>query len=224
MAVAGTLFGIGHGFTFPILFGIVVTRARESDRGSAMAILTGMFDVGVVLGGPLFGAIIAGFGFTAAFGTAAAVVRRGALRVRDLGRAGGTRPGARRVECASSGGAMSDDGYVFPVDLTSIMLFASAIGETNPIYYDEAYAAQTPLGKVIAPPSFASAGAHWDPDYFLKGVRKIPPPEAPARGPGVRHRGGGGGGGGEEAASRGCCTASSASSTTSPCRRACGSR
>lgn len=77
VAAAGTLFGIGHGFTFPILFGIVVTRARESDRGSAMAILTGLFDVGVVLGGPLFGAIIAGFGFTAAFGTAAALVGGG---------------------------------------------------------------------------------------------------------------------------------------------------
>ena len=28
------------------------------------------------------------------------------------------------------------DGYRFPVDLTSIMLFASALGETNPIYYE----------------------------------------------------------------------------------------
>ena len=69
-----------------------------------------------------------------------------------------------------------DDGYKFPVDLTSIMLFASAIGETNPIYYDEEYAAKTPLGQVVAPPSFASAGAHWDPNYFLRGVRKIPAP------------------------------------------------
>jgi len=94
---------------------------------------------------------------------------------------------------------MSDDGYLFPVDLTSIMLFASAIGETNPIYYDEAYAAKTPLGQVIAPPSFASAGAHWDPDYFLKGVRKIPPPKpkpaaAASGGSGAGGSGAGGGG------------------------------
>ena len=91
---------------------------------------------------------------------------------------------------------MSDDGYVFPVDLTSIMLFASAIGETNPIYYDETYAATTPLGRVIAPPSFASASAHWDPDYFLKGVRRIPPPRpkpAPAASGGGSSSGGGGG-------------------------------
>ena len=39
---------------------------------------------------------------------------------------------------------MADD-YPFPVDRTSIMLFASALGETNPIYYDEAYAEKTPL-------------------------------------------------------------------------------
>jgi hypothetical protein len=94
---------------------------------------------------------------------------------------------------------MSDDGYVFPVDLTSIMLFASAIGETNPIYYDETYAAKTPLGTVIAPPSFASAGAHWDPDYFLKGVRKIPPPKPkpkPARTASDAGGEAGGGGGG----------------------------
>lgn len=77
VVVAGTLFGMGHGFTFPILFGIVVTRARESDRGSAMAILTGLFDLGVVLGGPLFGAIISTWGFSAAFGTAAGVVSVG---------------------------------------------------------------------------------------------------------------------------------------------------
>ena len=62
------------------------------------------------------------------------------------------------------------------MDLTAIMLFASAIGETNPIYYDEDYAAKTPLEGVIAPPTFANASAHWDPDYFLRGVRRIPAP------------------------------------------------
>jgi MFS family permease len=77
--VAGLLFGAGHGFTFPILFGIVVTRARDADRGSAMGILTGLFDLGVVLGGPLFGSIISGFGFSAAFGTAAAIMALGSV-------------------------------------------------------------------------------------------------------------------------------------------------
>jgi hypothetical protein len=93
---------------------------------------------------------------------------------------------------------MAEDGYRFPVDLTSIMLFASAIGETNPIYYDEAYAKQTPLGGVIAPPTFSNASAHWDPDYFLRGVRRIPPakPRKPAPAAAPAAGGGGGGGGG----------------------------
>jgi hypothetical protein len=94
---------------------------------------------------------------------------------------------------------MADEGFRFPVDPTSIMLFASAIGETNPIYYDEDYAAKTPLGGVIAPPSFAIASAHWDPDYFLRGVRRIPPPKprpaAPAPEAAASPAPGGGGGG-----------------------------
>ena len=97
---------------------------------------------------------------------------------------------------------MADDGFVFPVDLTAIMLFASAIGETNPIYYDEEAASKTPLGGVIAPPSFASASAHWDPNYFLRGVRRIPAskpkpaPKAPAAGPAAESRASASGGGG----------------------------
>lgn len=70
------------------------------------------------------------------------------------------------------------DGYKFYVDRTAIMLFASAIGETNKIYYDEAYAKATPLGGVIAPPSFPTASSQWDGGYFLRGVRQIPEPPA----------------------------------------------
>jgi N-terminal half of MaoC dehydratase len=96
---------------------------------------------------------------------------------------------------------MADEGFRFPVDPTAIMLFASAIGETNRIYYDEDYAAKTPLEGVIAPPTFAIAGAHWDPDYFLRGVRRIPaarprPKPAPAAQGGAPAPSGGGGGGG----------------------------
>lgn len=72
------------------------------------------------------------------------------------------------------------EGYRFPVDRTAIMLFASSLGETNRIYYDEEYAKSTPLGGVIASPTFATASSHWDPNHFLKGVRRIPaPPERP---------------------------------------------
>ena len=71
------------------------------------------------------------------------------------------------------------DGFTFHVDRTAIMLFASAIGETNKIFYDEDYARGTPLGHVIAPPSFPTASSQWDGTYFLRGVRQIP--EAPSR-------------------------------------------
>jgi MFS family permease len=58
MAIAGLLSGIGHGYVFPIMFGMVVTRARASERGSASATFTAVFDVGTLVGGPLFGLAI----------------------------------------------------------------------------------------------------------------------------------------------------------------------
>lgn len=75
---------------------------------------------------------------------------------------------------------MADDGFTFPVDLTTIMLFASALGETNRAYYDAEYANKCDLGGVIPPPTFPIAGAHWDPNAGLRGVRQIPAP-APRR-------------------------------------------
>jgi acyl dehydratase len=91
------------------------------------------------------------------------------------------------------------DGFTFPVDLTSIMLFASALGETNKIYYDEEYASKTPLGGVIAPPSFPISAAHWNPNHPLRGVRRIPeppPPPDPSAKPAASEGGGRGAGGG----------------------------
>lgn len=87
------------------------------------------------------------------------------------------------------------DSHEFRVDRTGILLFASALGETNPIYYDDAYAKATPLGSVIAPPTFAISSAHWNPDYGLRGIRKIPAPRPKPAAPAERGGGGGGGGG-----------------------------
>jgi acyl dehydratase len=70
--------------------------------------------------------------------------------------------------------AAEPEGYLFFVDATSIMLFASAIGETNKIYYDAEFAAASPLGQVIAPPTFPIAAALWNPSYPLRGIRRIP--------------------------------------------------
>lgn len=82
--------------------------------------------------------------------------------------------------------------YEFPVDRTGILLFASALGETNPIYCDEEYAEKTAVGGVIAPPTFAISSAHWNPTYALRGVRQIPArPERAAKSEGIGSEAGG---------------------------------
>jgi predicted MFS family arabinose efflux permease len=67
LIAAGLLCGIGHGFTFPIVFGLVVTRTPEENRGTALALFTALFDLGLLVGGPLFGFVIERFGFGAMF-------------------------------------------------------------------------------------------------------------------------------------------------------------
>ncbi len=77
VALAGVLCGVGHGYTFPILFGLVVSRAPEENRGAAMAIFTALFDLGVLLGGPAFGLVIERAGYTPMFAGGAALLAAG---------------------------------------------------------------------------------------------------------------------------------------------------
>ena len=88
VTLAGVLCGAGHGYTFPILFGMVVSRTREADRGSAMAIYTALFDVGVLLGGPSLGFVIERAGYPAMYAVAAVLVFLGTaiFAVWDRGR------------------------------------------------------------------------------------------------------------------------------------------
>ncbi len=79
VVIAGVLCGIGHGYVFPILFALVISRASDADRGSASAIFTALFDLGVVLGGPLFGALSRGLDFGWTFATAAGIIAVGTL-------------------------------------------------------------------------------------------------------------------------------------------------
>jgi MFS family permease len=74
---AGVLCGLGHGFTFPILSALAVTRARESERGAAIAILTALPDVGALLGAPSLGWIIEARGFGTMFAAAAGLLLAG---------------------------------------------------------------------------------------------------------------------------------------------------
>ncbi|KIG15004.1 major facilitator superfamily MFS_1 [Enhygromyxa salina] len=71
---AAVLCGIGHGFAFPIISALVVTRAQPDERGSAIALFTAMFDLGVLLGGPSFGIAAHFAGYPATFGLAAGLV------------------------------------------------------------------------------------------------------------------------------------------------------
>jgi MFS family permease len=75
--VAGILFGLGHGYVYPVVFGLVVSRARDADRGSAVGIFTSLFDVGGVIGGPLFGGVILLAGFSPMYVLAAGIVLGG---------------------------------------------------------------------------------------------------------------------------------------------------
>ena len=58
--------------------------------------------------------------------------------------------------------------FKFPVDASQIMLFARAVGDKNPIYYDEDYAKGTESGGIVAPPTFVQASSQYDPKFPLR--------------------------------------------------------
>lgn len=74
VVLAGVLCGAGHGYAFPILYALAFGRADNRNRGSASAIFTGLFDVGALVGGPVFGMLIAAFSYETMFLSAAAWV------------------------------------------------------------------------------------------------------------------------------------------------------
>ena len=84
----------------------------------------------------------------------------------------------------------------FPVEASHIMMFARSVADDNQIYYDEAYAATTEPGKVIAPPTFAQASAQFDPDYFLRPKIGQPWFGSGKEATGIKRTSSGGGGGG----------------------------
>lgn len=73
---AALLCGVGHGFAFPILSVLVVTRAKPGDRGTAMSMFTALFDVGLLVGGPTLGLLLRATDrdYGAMFGVAAGVL------------------------------------------------------------------------------------------------------------------------------------------------------
>ena len=79
VVVAGLLTGAGHGYTFPILFGFTVKRAPVADRGSALAFFTALFDVGILVGGPVLGLIINLYGYPAMYRATAVILAAGVI-------------------------------------------------------------------------------------------------------------------------------------------------
>ena len=51
---------------------------------------------------------------------------------------------------------------VFRIEKESVQRFAKAVGETNPLYYSEAYAADSRYGSIIAPPGYVSSVWFWE--------------------------------------------------------------
>ncbi len=51
----------------------------------------------------------------------------------------------------------SVDVSIFEVEKEPIRRFADAVGDLNPLYWDEEYAKQSPFGSIIAPPGFISS-------------------------------------------------------------------
>jgi N-terminal half of MaoC dehydratase len=56
----------------------------------------------------------------------------------------------------------------FPVEASHILMFARAIGDTNPAFTDARVAMEGETGGIIAPPTFPQAVAQFDPDYHLR--------------------------------------------------------
>lgn len=64
---AAALGGAAHGVVFPVLSAMVVGRARTSERGSAVATFTSIFDVAILGMVPVVGFLIDVSGYTTAF-------------------------------------------------------------------------------------------------------------------------------------------------------------
>jgi len=84
--VAGLLCGAGHGYTYPVLFSLVVERAALHERGAAMAFYTAVDWLGLLVAGPAIGFTIVLTGYAVAFASVAAVLVIGVASFLSLDR------------------------------------------------------------------------------------------------------------------------------------------
>lgn len=84
--------------------------------------------------------------------------------------------------------------FRFPVEAGAILMFARALGDLDPRWYDEESEAARRHGGVSALPTFVASAAHFDPEWPYR-----PRPDVPwwgsGRGPGSPAPGTGGSGG-----------------------------
>ena len=74
LLVAAVLGGLGHGFLFPLITTSLVNRSRSEERGTGLAIFSGLIDMVYLLGAPLVGALIVASGYPTTFSAVAVVI------------------------------------------------------------------------------------------------------------------------------------------------------
>jgi MFS family permease len=79
--LTGMLCGIGHGYGFPILSSIIIEDADAETRGSVVTFYTLLFDVGFLIGAPLWGLLVDIGGYNVMFLAATVVIVGGILLV-----------------------------------------------------------------------------------------------------------------------------------------------
>lgn len=94
MICVGGVCGAAHGYLFPVLNSLVVARAPAGSWGTVVSLYTAMFDVGVMLGAPILGAVSHAYGYHLMYVVAAGVVAAG-FCVMLVGQRAGTLPVAR---------------------------------------------------------------------------------------------------------------------------------
>lgn len=86
--------------------------------------------------------------------------------------------------------------YEFPVEYGHVLAFARAIGDENPLHTDPDAGAESEFGAMIAPPTFAVAGAQFDPDFrfrprpgqpWMGSGKEVTGTATPAAGPKLLH-------------------------------------
>jgi hypothetical protein len=62
---------------------------------------------------------------------------------------------------------MAEKSFTFPVDRTTIMLFARSVQDIRPEFTDPDAPETKALGGMVAPPTFTWASSHYEPGYSL---------------------------------------------------------